>query len=76
MVPAWVGGRIRSTRLAQAGEHGRFQPSYTEIFPGCSVLCMVGLLGSIADIVLVIIVFYNDVLPSVFMVNIIQAADI
>ena len=35
--PTWVDGGIR---LRQAGEHGGFLPPYTEMFPGCTVLCV------------------------------------
>ena len=40
---SWAVGRISSTRCVQAGEHGRFLPTYTEIFLGCAVRCMADL---------------------------------
>ena len=43
VLSSWAVGRIRSTRYAQAGEHGRFLPPYTEIFPGHAVCCMTDL---------------------------------
>ena len=38
--PAWEGSGIRTAKSVQAGEHSRFLPPYTEIFPGWAMLCM------------------------------------
>ena len=40
---SWAVGRISSTTCAQAGEHGRFLPPHTEIFPGRAVCSMADL---------------------------------
>ena len=34
------GGKIRTARNTQAGEYGRLLLPYTEIFPGCTMLCI------------------------------------